>query len=164
LVRYRIKDNFFDFWFKNIYSKASLIEIDPEYVLELIRKQMPHIISMKIEDIVKDIIITDAKLISPTEAGRWWNRTGEEIDLVATDERTSDILFIEIKWTNRKVTQGMIKDIKRKAELVQWRREKRNDRFLIISKSGFTKGFLDASKENNIYHWDYSEIKKKLVK
>jgi len=164
LVRYRIKDNFFDFWFKNIYSKASLIEIDPEYVLGLIRKQMPHIISMKIEDIVRDIIINDDLLISPTEVGRWWNRTGEEIDLIAIDDRTSEILFVEIKWTNKKVKQGLIKDLKRKSELVQWRREKRNERFLIISKSGFTKGFLEASKDSNIFHWDFAEMKRKLTR
>ena len=102
-------------------------------------------------------------LISPTEVGRWWNRTGEEIDLVAIDDRTSDILFVEIKWTNKKVTQGLIEDLKRKSELVQWRREKRNEHFLIISKTGFTRGFLDASKEDNLSHWNFSEMKKKLT-
>lgn len=33
--------------------------------------------------------------------GRWWNR-GDEIDVVALDKDTRDILFCECKWQNRK--------------------------------------------------------------
>ena len=162
LVRYRIKDNFFDFWFKFIYSKASLIEMDPEYVISQINEQMPIIISKKIEDITTEIIKKDNFMITPTEIGRWWNRTGEEIDIVAVDERTSTILFVEIKWTNKTTTKEIIIDLKRKSELVQWRKAKRKENFLIISKSGFTKGFLGHAKENDVSYWDFSEIERRL--
>lgn len=158
LVRYRIKDNFFDFWFKNIYSKASLLEIDPEYVFEQTNNQLPQIISRRMEDVIKDIIIKRKLFISPTEIGRWWNRTGEEIDVVAIDERKSEILFVEIKWTNKTLGANIIDDLCRKSKLVQWRNGKRYEKFLIISKSGFTTKFKEKCKENNIYHWDIKEI------
>ncbi len=110
------------------------------------------------EDVIKDIIIKRKLFISPTEIGRWWNRTGEEIDVVAIDERKSEILFVEIKWTNKILGANIIDDLCRKSKLVQWRNGKRYEKFLIISKSGFTTKFKEKCKENNICHWDIKEI------
>ncbi|WP_461864059.1 DUF234 domain-containing protein, partial [Thermococcus sp.] len=54
-----------------------------------------------------------------TKIGRWWHR-GEEIDLVALNERERKALFVEVKWKelSKKETRGILKDLKRKAELV----------------------------------------------
>ncbi|WP_297069185.1 DUF234 domain-containing protein, partial [Thermococcus sp.] len=54
-----------------------------------------------------------------TKLGRWWHR-GEEIDLVALNERERKALFVEVKWKelSKKETRGILKDLKRKAELV----------------------------------------------
>ncbi|EEB73017.1 dexx-box ATPase [Thermococcus sp. AM4] len=54
-----------------------------------------------------------------TKIGRWW-RKGEEIDLVALNEREKRVLFIEVKWKSlsEREARGILKDLERKAELV----------------------------------------------
>ena len=54
-----------------------------------------------------------------TKIGRWWYK-GEEIDLVALNEREKKALLIEVKWRALKEREArrILKDLERKAELV----------------------------------------------
>ncbi len=165
MVRYRIVDPFLAFWFRYLFSRASRLETDPERVLNDVKEEMPQIISRAMENVVAQIIQREKGLISPTMIGRWWNRKGEEIDIVAVDEDTDEILFVEVKWRNRPVSVDVIDDLKRKAELVQWRQGVRRESFLIVSKKGFTKTFEKRRREGgNIYSWDMREIERTIFK
>lgn len=164
-VRYRIVDPFLAFWFRYIFSRASRLETDPERVLNEVKEDMPQIISRAMEGVIEQIILEEKGLISPTMIGRWWSRKGEEIDLVAIDEDTDEILFVEVKWRNRPVGIDVLDDLKRKAELAQWRRGDRRESFLIVSKSGFNKTFEKrGAKEENVHTWDMKEIERRLFR
>lgn len=54
-----------------------------------------------------------------TKIGCWWHK-GEEIDLVALNEREGKGLFVEVKWKelSEREARGILKDLKRKGELV----------------------------------------------
>ena len=162
-VRYRIKHNFFDFWFRYVYSKASLIEIDPEGVLVDTLKQLPQYISIKMEYVVKNIIIKKKPIFAPTAIGRWWDRKGEEIDVVAIDEKSSRILFVEIKWRKKSVGWNLVEELKRKSQLVQWRRYNREETLLFVSKQGFTKSCLKRMDSEGILHWDLKDLEKLIL-
>ena len=162
-VRYHFNDNFFNFWFKYIHSNASFIEIDPKAVWDETKRQLPAFSSSKMEEVIKQILIKKKPFFSPTELGRWWDRRGEEIDIVAVDGKSSKILFIEVKWISRQVGWNVLEELKRKSKLVQWRAESRKEAFLIVSKKGFTKNCLKRMKSEGIHHWDIKDLRKLIV-
>ena len=118
--RYKIKDNFFRFWFRFVYPNKSEIEIgtfEMDYLL--FNKYVGEIF----EDIVKEFLIelnkNDKLPFKFSKIGRWWHR-GEEIDLIALNEKDKKALFVEVKWKNLSVREvyGIFKDLNRKAGLV----------------------------------------------
>jgi hypothetical protein len=162
-IKYRINDNFYQFWFENIYSKASLLEIDPVGVLENIKERLPIYLSFKMEGVIKEVIINKKSFFIPTEIGRWWNRQGEEIDIVAVNDKSSEILFCEVKWGKKQISWKVVEDLKRKSQLVQWRQNRRREFLLVVSRSGFTKNCIDKMDQERIFHWDLQTLKKMIL-
>ena len=46
--------------------------------------------------------------VSLLSIGRWWNRRGDEMDLVAVNGGAREILFGEVKWTNKTAGRGIL--------------------------------------------------------
>lgn len=157
-VRYEIKDNFFTFWFKEIYPRleeyrSNMKKTSFENIQTFIGKMMERFI---IE------IIKEKKIIDFNKIGNWWSRKGEEIDVVAINKKSKEILFCECKWRNHKIDWDIVEKLKRKSQLVDWYNTVRKERFLIISKAGFTKNCLKRMKEEKILFWDLQDMKKNL--
>ncbi len=114
------------------------------------------------EDIAREMVVKkeffEAELI-----GSWWNRRGDEIDIVALNESKKEVLFGEVKWRNRPVGWNIVEELMEKKELVEWNREDRKERFLIVSKSGFTKKCLEKMDDEGIMHWDLKDIERMMV-
>jgi len=68
--------------------------------------------------------------------GKWW-RKDKEIDIIAINEKEKIVYFCECKWTKRRVRREVLRDLIRKAEEFEWKRNKRREVYLIFSKSGF---------------------------
>lgn len=158
-VRYRIEDNFLDFWFKHIHSNASLLTIDPGSVASEIESLLPRFVSRKMEGVAREVIIRE-KIISPTEIGRWWSRTGEEIDILAVDDKNDLVLFGEVKWRNRPTGWKTVLELKGRSKLVQWRKNDRNEKYLVVSKSGFTESCIECMDSEGIIHWDEKDLER----
>jgi len=77
-----------------------------------------------------------------TRIGSWWS-AGEEIDIVAINENTGEILFGEVKYTNKLVGVKTLNALREKAKNVKWETDNRLEHYLIISKSGFEKDIMD---------------------
>jgi len=60
-----------------------------------------------------------------------------EIDIVAVNDDTKEILFCECKWESRKVDIDVYRSLVEKAGYVKWKDE-RKEYFALISRSGFT--------------------------
>ena len=157
-VRYVIDDNFFTFWFKEIYPRleeyrSNLREPSYEAIQTFLGKMMERFI---IE------IIKEKNIFDVTSIGSWWSRKGDEIDVVAINKNAKEILFCECKWRNRNVDWDVVEELKQKAQLVDWHNKIRKERFLVVSKSGFTKSCLEKMNDEKILHWDLKDIENKI--
>jgi hypothetical protein len=149
---YRLHDRFFAFWFKYVLPNRGRLELgNEEYVLEQIKNTLDQHVGESYEAISREIFLDLARRedISVTSLGRWWAKN-EEIDLVAIDEESRAIWFGECKWSGKKVGTDVYQDLRRKSELVQWHADRRNERFILFSRSGFTPAMLDLAKREKV--------------
>lgn len=150
--RYYITDNFLKFWFRYIYPNLSSIEegiFDPE----IIKKDYSSYLGPIFEDVARQYLIRE-NLFKFTKIGRWWHRD-KEIDLVALNTQTKDILFVECKWQDRVRANKILQELKEKAEHVQWYNGKRKEHYVIFAKS-----FKQKIKEPNLLLFDLQDLEK----
>jgi AAA+ ATPase superfamily predicted ATPase len=142
---YRIKDNYFKFYFRFIFPYMEYIEMGEEdFVLKEIKTNFQRYSGLVFESVVTDLIKENRNIIPMqfTRMGSWWS-AGEEIDIVAINENTQEILFGEVKYTNKLVGVKTLNALRKKAKNVKWGTDNRLEHYLIISKSGFEKEIMD---------------------
>ncbi len=94
--RYRISDNFLNFWFKYIFPNKYLLELGREQqVAETILNDYDNYMGRRFEEIGKAILLHAEPEIS--SISRWWHNDCE-IDAVATNAGKTITWFAEIKW------------------------------------------------------------------
>lgn len=153
--RYFIKDNFFKFWFRFIHKNRGFIESGrPEYVLSKIESELNQYIGPVFENICVEFLYrsNDEKKLQFVfrNIGSWWNRKGDEIDIVALNDDTKDILMGECKWNNRKMDVDILTKLKDKKNLIKWNLNARTEHYCLFSKSGFSKRLHDAAEDEDI--------------
>ena len=137
---YKIKDNFFDFYFRFVYPFKNELEIgNIEKVVEIIKRDLNSFVGKKFEDISREFLLQmNIKSLLPfrfSDIGTWWEKD-KEIDIVAFNKEEKKILFCEVKWqdlSNRKAEE-IIENLKEKAKIVKWFNEKRKEYFCLIGK------------------------------
>jgi len=141
---YRIKDNYFRFYFRFVFPNLEHIELgEQDFVLNKIKNEFSQYLGPAFETVILEILREKRKLL-PMEfekIGSWW-KAGEEIDLVAVNEKTDEILFGEIKYTIRKMSIKVLNDLKEKAKKVKWGSTNRKEHFMLVSLSGFDEELL----------------------
>lgn len=138
---YKIKDNYFKFYFRFIFPNQEYIEIgENDYLLERIKEGYSHYLGGIFEDVLIEILKERKDMLpfKPTRIGRWWSK-GQEIDCVAVDERHDKILFLEAKYSRKKAGGGLYSDLIEKAKSVKWGSKNRKEFYMLVSKSGFSK-------------------------
>lgn len=154
--RYQIRDEFIRFWFRYIFPNMNLREAERyDEILNIIKNDFPSFASLKFEDVAREIVSREY-----ARTGSWWNRQGEEIDIVSIDEKRNEILLGEVKWRSRPVAWNIVEELKKKAALVQWNINDRKERYLIVSRSGFTDNCMERMKEEEIAHWDMGDVER----
>ena len=156
---YKIKDNFFNFWFKFIYPHKNDLEIgNTQKVIDLIKQEFTAYVGHIFEDIVKEFLINmNSKKLVPfnfTKIGTWWSGD-RQIDLVALSK--NEALFVECKWQNRKTDVDILINLVENAKFVKWQREK--DHFMVVSRSGFTLKAEDFAEKQGISLITETELK-----
>lgn len=149
---YRVTDNFFRFWFQFVYPYKSELQIGrTEEILERYRVCAASLEAVVYERVCCDFLRGfEKKIFSFDRIGRWWEGNGE-IDIVGLNEKKKQILFGECKWSAKQVGTNVYEDLKKKAGTVQWERGKRNEFFILFSKSGFTASMIELAKEEGVY-------------
>lgn len=151
---YRIKDNFFRFWYRFIFENKSLIEQGMvQYVIEeKIKPYLNEYISLIFEEIAADylkILNKENKLPFVFERiGKWWGnnpakKREEEIDIVAYDK--DNLIIGECKWQNSKLGMGALTQLIEKGALF----DKRNKYYVFFSKCGFDEKVLQFAEDNS---------------
>ncbi len=138
---YKISDNYYDFWLKFVYPYSDYIEQgrQDELVKNVIAPNFSAYVGRAFEALARKKLIElnkKGKLPFTFERiGTWWN--GEtEIDAVALNSRTSEILFTEVKWSNLKErdVSAIIAGLKEKATCVNWNIGSRKEYYAVIAK------------------------------
>jgi len=164
LGRYGLKDNFFSFWYRFIFPNQTALNLgNTKLVDDNIKENLNAYVGRVFEEICKELFISNLNkeirgyLLDFENIGSWWNRTGEEIDIIAYNHKTRRILVGEVKWTNNPTDIDVVDNLIRKARFIVFAGEYK---FLFISKNGFTEKALARIKEIKAIPLSLKDIEK----
>lgn len=130
---YKIKDPFIKFYYTFIVpNKSNIGRGRKNYIRELIERDFAHFVGGFWEYQCREAI-SGNKLFGHLwkEASRWWGTLNTpygpkqmEVDLLAESFDGSSVLIGECKWTNPEISAKLIKDLKEKASLLPFIRDK----------------------------------------
>jgi len=111
-VKYKINDNFLNFWFRFIYKYRSAIEIgNLNYVKEIVLRDYKVYSGRVLEKYFTDKMLAEENY---SAIGTWWGKGNQnEIDIIALNETEKRLVIAEVK---RKAENINIKELKQKAE------------------------------------------------
>ncbi len=161
---YLINDNFLSFWFFFIDNKKAYIEQNRvEELVHFFEANFNNFVGRKFEDLImyaikKQLLFRDLKF---TKIGRQWGKIPAapkntyEIDILALNEETKEILFCECKWQDKVDVKKILQELKEKARYVKWHDEKRKEHYAIFAKS-----YKEKIKEPGVMLFDAEELEK----
>lgn len=162
LGRYKINDNFFKFWYKFVFENQSMLNLGGrDQILKLIKEELNAYIGKIFEDIIKELLIDyNTKKIKNFKVnfeniGSWWDRNGNEIDILAYNKREKTFFLGEVKWTYEKIDINIVEELIRKSKFVNL---SGTYSFLFVSKSGFTEKAIKKMNEINAIYLDLNDI------
>jgi uncharacterized protein len=108
IVKYKIQDNFLNFWFRFIYRNMSAIEIGNfDYVKDIINRDFSTYSGVLLEKMFHQLIAAGKQY---NVVGSYWDRKGEnEIDVVAVNDIKKKILLAEVKLDSNKIDINKLK-------------------------------------------------------
>lgn len=169
---YLIDDNFFNFCFLFSEPHKSDLEIgEIENAEAKFKVNFRSFVGRKFEKLIREGILKKTNIMQIQKIGKWWGHYREdkerksiEIDVVALNEQTKEISFVECKWQNRVDAGKVLAELLKKAEYVEWPnkgdKEKRKEYFAIFAKS-FSKK-ISEFKGKKVYLFDLKDIEKIL--
>lgn len=106
--KYRIEDNFLNFWFRFVYKYRSAVEIgNLDYVRDIVTRDYETYSGIVLEKYFRSQMI-DARSYSDIQG--YWNSKGEnEIDIVAVNDLEKRLVFCEVKRNARRIRLAELK-------------------------------------------------------
>ena len=107
--------------------------------------------------VIEQIRLKDIPLpFSFTEVKRWWHKD-KEIDIVAVNQNTKDILFVECKWKylDERDAGRVLAKLEKKSDSVQWNNDLRKEYYGLIAKKIEGKEYL---RENGYVVFDLDDM------
>lgn len=147
---YRIEDNLVAFHFTVLRRNLSAIGgMDPGSVFDALEQDIDDFLGLRFESFCAEFVRTNYVC---TEIGKWWGRSnGENRDIDVTARvkcgNGKADLFVECGFRNRKAGFGTLETLK---YTVEGLRLSLNERFMIISPSGFEENLLDFAEDNGV--------------
>jgi uncharacterized protein len=111
-VKYYIRDNFLNFWFRFIYKNSSALEIaNYDYVKTIVARDFPTFSGRFLERYFSELLALDGDW---SQVGAYWERGNlNDIDIVALNHLDRKILICEVKRNAEKLN---INDLKSKSQ------------------------------------------------
>ena len=81
------------------------------------------------------------------KVGRWWDKN-TEIDIVGLGE-DNKIVFGECKYSNKQVGLSILNELKEKSKKVIWNNDRREEYYILFSKSGFSQDLIESAKKKS---------------
>ncbi len=155
---YQLQDNYFRFWLNYVYPYQSEIEENAESVIKVLEKNYPSYMGYIFEEVCRKIIkeldinVDKVGLL----VGSWWHKD-KEIDLVAKNDTTKEVIFGECKWKENIDAYQLLSELKEKSKSISWNNSNRKECFVLFAKS-----FKDKIKEDNVYLFDLKSLGKHI--
>ena len=114
-VKYAIKDNFLNFWFRFIYKNSGAVEIrNFPYIRKVIERDFSTVSGYFLENYVRDQFVESLQY---SMIGSFWEKGNQnEIDIVAINELEKKALIAEVKLQAKNIS---IPKLKHKATVLQ---------------------------------------------
>ncbi|CAB50041.1 ATP-binding protein [Pyrococcus abyssi] len=161
---YRFRDLYFAFWFRFVAPYFEEIESGfSEGALEDFNAGFSQYLGGAFEEIVRQFLIELKEMgklpFHFTKIGRWWHK-GEEIDIVALNEREKKVLLVEVKWKELRDREArdILRDLERKAKFMNlngWEKSYR-----LVAKR--VEGKRDLKREG-WFIWDLEDFGEPLA-
>lgn len=156
---YSLEDNYYRFWLSYVYPYLSEIEEDIDIPLKILQREYSSYLGFIFEEfchkLLRNLKLGVNKIGMKT--GTWWYKD-KEIDLVALNDVSKEILFVECKWQDKVNAEKVLFELKEKAKYVDWNIDKRKEHYAIFAKS-----FKKRVKEKNVYCFDLNDLKKVII-
>jgi len=147
-ARYRIKDNFFKFWFRFVYGQTTRYDLYGQNAYkDLISPELPDFASSSFEELCQKAANKLHSDLKFRKIGRWW-RKGREIDVVGLTN-TDEILVGEAKFTSSPLGYNTVSRLEEDAGHLDIDKDKR---YALFSKNGFKQSVRDAAKTRDDLH------------
>jgi len=158
---YKIKDNYFKFWFGFVSEFQPDIEsYNVGAAIKNFKKRFNDYLGEIFEKLCSELI-KDFNIFSYTRLGKWWYKD-KEIDILVINEKTKEILFCECKWRDRIDVEKIVEELNEKSPLIKWNKGRRKESFAIFAKS-FSKRIKEF-KGKKVYCFDLKDLEKILKK
>jgi len=144
-----------DFWFRFFYKNISDYKRRNPRFVENTKRNINNHIGKRFEIISREFLIDKNKI--PFEyhtVGRQWGKIkgapkGQntyEIDIVALNSDSKEILFVECKWKDLSLKQAedILIDLEEKSNFIDWNNDVRKEHFGLIAKTISDKDILRA--------------------
>jgi len=157
-TQYRLTDQLIEFWGKVIKPNISMLDNNFNLALENVKKEYSSYLGSVFEKICKELLF---ELHSDyAEYGRFW-QNNTEIDIIALNNKTKNILFCECKYSDNVNSQKIIYELIEKAKTVSWNNSTRKEQYILFAKSFFgSKNVMFENKQ--IFIYDFKDISKYL--
>jgi len=161
---YRLRDNFFRFWFRFVHPNRTLLEQGGSQVVldRLIAPHLDAFTGLAFEEVCRQFLwkagLAGRLPFIPLRIGNWL-RANEEIDLIAIggdgEKQSNQMLFVECKWSSRPMGSDILRNLERKATLVRASKKVERKFFGLCSRSGFTREVTEqAARRSDLLLFD----------
>ncbi|MGM5483705.1 MAG: DUF234 domain-containing protein [Nanobdellota archaeon] len=130
-----------------------------------INEEIRSYIGLKFEDIIKEFfVLYNGKNIKNIkldfdEIGPWWGKNlqgnSEEIDIILKNTKEKQIIACEVKWKNELTGIDIIKNLEKKSTNIPF---SGMIKYILISKSGFTKEAIKYMSSKNMLYLDLNDL------
>lgn len=159
---YRLRDQFFRFWFRFVHPNRSLLERGggQAALASLVAPQLDLFTGPVFEEICHQFLwrlgLQGELPFVPLRVGGWW-QANEEIDAVAVGQDAA--LLVECKWSRRPVGLDILRDLERKAGLAAREIDGRPIFLGLCARSGFTPQVEEeAARRGDLFLFDLPRI------
>jgi AAA+ ATPase superfamily predicted ATPase len=159
---YVLADGFLRFWFRYVFPFEADLEagLDPAVILENeIAPTLSDHLASTVEEVAREWVRRH-RVGNATRVGAWWGpsldelrrtgeRTNEEIDIVGL-RGSRAVVVGEVRWRSDPMTVGILGEITRfkLPALAQAGVDVHNPQIILVSRSGFTPGLLEAADKD----------------
>jgi AAA+ ATPase superfamily predicted ATPase len=155
--RYHLSDPYFRFYFQFLEPFLSSSPFDPDQVIEAIRRNLRAFVGgTAFEDLARQWVWAQGKAgqlpFTPDSIGSHWSRR-VQIDVVALNWKTHEILLGECKWGSDRIDRQVVRElVEKKTPLLlkdlpgeggSW-----HVHYALFGRSGFTPAAADEMKKH----------------